>query len=119
SFDTKYWLVNLSKNMIMKKFLMTILFNLLLLSAFAHGLDIKGIITDESGNSLPGVTIKVKGSNAGVVSNSDGRYAISVPSANSILVFTSVGFNNQEVNTAGRSTVNVQLIEQNQSLEDV
>lgn len=105
--------------MIMKKFLMTILFNLLLLSAFAQGLDIKGVITDESGNSLPGVTIKVKGSNVGVVSNSDGRYTINVPSANAILVFSSVGFNNQEIDIGGRTTVNVQLIEQNQSLEDV
>src|SRR5690606_22137371 len=84
-----------------------------------QGLDIKGVITDESGNSLPGVTIKVKGSNVGVVSNSDGRYTINVPSANAILVFSSVGFNNQEIDIGGRTTVNVQLIEQNQSLEDV
>jgi len=80
---------------------------------------IKGTITDEKGEKLPGVSIVVKGTTRGTTTNSNGEYTISVTDNNATLVFSFVGFLNQEIVVGNRTQINVVLIQDSKSLEDV
>ncbi len=80
---------------------------------------IKGKVTDVKGESLPGVSVKVKGTNLGTTSDLDGNYVLDITESNSILVFTYIGFETQEVPLNGRTTVNVQLSVANTALNEV
>ena len=80
---------------------------------------IKGTVSDSRGLTLPGVSIKIKGSMVGVSTDIDGKYSISVPNANAILVFSSIGFNSQEITVGDRSSVDVKMTEELTSLTEV
>ncbi|MDF4203193.1 TonB-dependent receptor [Maribacter sp. SA7] len=71
---------------------------------------ITGKVTDDSGMPLAGVNIVEKGTTNGTTSDFDGNYTINV-SSDTKLVFSYIGFATQEVSTAGKSTINVQLSE--------
>ena len=58
---------------------------------------IKGTVTDEKNEPLPGVSVLVVGSNNGVASDVNGKYSITVSSNNNVLRFTSVGFTTKEI----------------------
>lgn len=95
---------------------------ILLLSshARAQSLVVQGKVTDVSdGASLPGVNILVKGTSIGTVTNSEGNFSITVPSAESILVVSFVGYKTQEVPVQGRSTIAISLEADLVSLEEV
>lgn len=104
----------------MKKILIySILFTLLSLQAMAQ-LKISGKVTSAQDNSaLPAVSIKIKGTPSGTVSDANGNYSITLPNANAVLIFSYTGFASQEVNVAGRSTINVQLKETSSALNEV
>jgi len=70
---------------------------------------VSGKILDESGSGLPGATVVVKGTTTGVVSDIDGNYSIDVPSNESVLVFSFVGYETLEEVVQTRSMINVQL----------
>lgn len=70
---------------------------------------ISGKVTGEDGQSIPGVSVVVKGTVIGTVSNIDGDYTISVPSDNGVLVFSFVGMKTQEIAISGKLTINVVL----------
>ncbi|MBX3255518.1 MAG: TonB-dependent receptor [Chitinophagaceae bacterium] len=91
------------------------------LSAFALGQSVvKGKITDQStGEAIQGVTISVKGTNDGTMSDAGGNYSISVGSANAILVFSFTGYTTQEISVAGKSEINVILATAAASLSEV
>jgi TonB-linked SusC/RagA family outer membrane protein len=76
-------------------------------------------VKDGSGESLPGVNIAVKGTGTGVVSDIDGKYSISVPNGNTVLVFSYIGFVTQETATGERTLVDVVLKEDLQVLDEV
>lgn len=71
-------------------------------SAESQQLGVSGIVTDSEGKSLPGVSIRVEGTNTGVLSDTDGRYSIAVPDQNSVLVFSFIGFTTERVPLNGR-----------------
>ena len=70
---------------------------------------ITGVVTDEAGKALVGVTVKVKGTGVGQTTDENGRFRINAPSANSTLVISYVGYASQEVPLGGRTEVTVQL----------
>ncbi|MFY0654008.1 MAG: TonB-dependent receptor [Cyclobacteriaceae bacterium] len=70
--------------------------------------DIVGKIVDENGQGLPGASVVVKGTSNGVTTNLEGDYKLSVPE-NAVLVVSFVGYVSQEVDIAGRSTIDLQL----------
>jgi len=71
---------------------------------------VTGKVTDATtGEALPGVTIVIKGTTNGVASDPDGSFTIDVPSGNTVLLFTSVGYASQEVTVGSRSVLNVAL----------
>jgi TonB-linked SusC/RagA family outer membrane protein len=82
-------------------------------------LNIKGKVTDKKGVPLPGVSIQLKGSKTGTVSDVDGAFSLNVPDGNGILVFSFIGFAKQEIAIDGRSVINVTLLEDNQGLSEV
>jgi len=72
--------------------------------------NVTGTVTDNGGNPLIGVNILEKGTTNGVVTDFDGKYAISVPN-NATLIFSYVGYNSQEIEVNGQSTIDLTLIE--------
>ena len=71
---------------------------------------ITGRVTDASGKGIPGVSITVKGpASTGTITSEDGSFSISVPLNATTLIFSSVGYAAQEVNIAGKTSVEVTL----------
>ncbi len=80
---------------------------------------ITGKITDSATSTeLPGVTVQVKGTTTGTVTDATGTYSIQADD-NAILVFSSIGYQKQEVAVNGRTTINIPLIEDTKSLNEV
>ena len=79
---------------------------------------ISGAVMDQNGEPLMGVSVTVKGSSVGTVTGIDGKYSLDV-SPNSILVFSYIGFIPKEVKVGNQSTVNVQLKENEESLDEL
>ncbi|MDR6782299.1 TonB-linked SusC/RagA family outer membrane protein [Pedobacter africanus] len=79
---------------------------------------VSGVVTDETGNPLPGAGVRMKGGDKKAVADKEGRYNIEVPE-NAILVFTYLGFDDQEVRVEGRQTINVTLKSQVSKLDEV
>lgn len=80
---------------------------------------IKGTVTDEKGEKLPGVSVTIKGTIRGATSNTNGEYSIAVPDEKAILVFSFVGYKAQEVLVGNRTNLNVILKVDTKSLEEV
>lgn len=80
---------------------------------------VKGTVTDEQGNSLTGVTIVVKGTTRGTLSDVNGNYIIEVEDPKSILVFSFIGYATQEISLNGRTSINLVLEGAVESLEEV
>src|SRR5690554_2120889 len=85
-----------------------------------NALTVSGNVTSSSdGLGLPGANILLKGTFTGTVTDIDGRYSLSVPNATDTLVFSSIGYLTQEVVVNGRTTINVVLEEDIESLDEV
>jgi TonB-linked SusC/RagA family outer membrane protein len=80
---------------------------------------VSGIVKDANGLPLPGVTIKVKGTNKGVLTGNNGSYRIEAVDEQAVLVFSFIGYIVQEVPVAGKTQVNVVLIEESSKLNEV
>ncbi len=72
--------------------------------------EIKGQVTDDKGSPLPGVSVIVKGTSAGTNTDMNGNFTLNVPEGSNILVVSSVGFQTQEVNIAGKATVTIAMV---------
>src|SRR5690606_8237108 len=80
---------------------------------------LRGTVTDEQGNPLPGVSVVVKGTTTGTSTDQEGRYEIELPSASSVLVFSIIGYTPQEIPAQGDTELSVVLKEQLGDLEEV
>jgi TonB-linked SusC/RagA family outer membrane protein len=102
-----------------------LIFSMLLMMGFAlslqaqNALNIRGMVSDSSGEPLAGVNIVVKGINLGVVSDIDGNYQIDVPESNSVLVFSYIGYIASEVTVGNRRMINVTLKEDSRLIDEV
>jgi len=74
--------------------------------AFAQKKAITGAVTDQTGSPIPGVTVIVKGTSIGVVTDFDGKYTLSVPADAKVLNFSFVGMVPQDIEIAGKTTIN-------------
>ena len=89
------------------------------LNVFAQqGFTVTGTVTD-NGDPLPGVTIRLKGTTTGAATDSDGRYSITVSNANAVLAFSYVGYISQEIPVGNQRTIDVALVEDSQTLQEV
>ena len=80
---------------------------------------VTGKVTDESGVPLPGVTVVIKGTGSGTITDVDGNYFLSNVSSDAILVFSFVGMESKKVLVGNQSVVNVILEESTVGLEEV
>lgn len=83
------------------------------------GRTVSGTITDDKGESLPGVTVIVKGTTAGATTNANGEYSLSVPEGGTTLVISSIGYEKKEVPVGTGGRVNVRLATEAQALNEV
>ncbi|MDR1153550.1 MAG: TonB-dependent receptor [Bacteroidales bacterium] len=84
-----------------------------------QGTVITGTVTDETGQPMPGVSIQVKGTLTGTVSDAEGKYSIHAPSREAVLVFSFVGYAVQELPAGDRREISITLVEDNRLLEEV
>lgn len=79
------------------------------LSMFAQDRTITGKVTADDGSVLPGVSVTVRGTTRGATTDADGSYKVSVPNG-AQLVFSFIGFANQEVTVGSQSVIDIKLI---------
>jgi len=87
---------------------------------YAQQKTVTGTITNANGNTpIANATVSVKGTNVAVSSAANGDFSISVPDGKTALTISSVGFDVDEINIAGKSSVKIQLKERTSSLNEV
>lgn len=96
--------------------LLTLMF--LFCSAIQAQTTVTGVVSDLNG-PLPGVSVLVNGTTNGAATDFDGKYELSNVPTNGTLVFSFIGYKNQTVNVNGKKIINVTLIEDLQSLDEV
>jgi len=80
---------------------------------------VKGKVTDADGAPLPGVTVVVKGTTGGTVTDTDGGYSLTNIPSDATLVYSFVGMKTQEINVEGRITIDVVMREETIGLQEV
>lgn len=106
--ETKKW--KFFKFLKLNKLLLLGLFCAFSVSAFAQSKTITGKVTDSAGEPIPGVSISIKGTTTGTVSNIDGVYELKGEGLeNSTLVYSFIGMETQEIAVAGRDKIDVPL----------
>ncbi len=109
------------KNRIKKAigFLMLCFFLVAVVSGASAQKTVSGNVTDEGGLPLPGVSVIIKGTTTGTVTDIDGNFSIPNVNSDSTLVFSFIGLKTQEIPIGGKSTFNVEMQEQTIGLEEV
>ena len=88
------------------------------INVWAQNIKVTGIVTDNEG-ALIGATVTIKGNaTTGTVTDIDGRYEINVPS-NGTLVYSYMGYNDQEKEVNGQSVINVKMNDEIQAIDEV
>lgn len=77
------------------------------------------VTTDEDGSALPGVNVMVKGTATGTVTDVDGNYSLEVPGAETLLVFSSVGYVTEEVTVGSKAVIDMVLVPDITALEEI
>ncbi|MDO6809351.1 TonB-dependent receptor [Zobellia galactanivorans] len=95
-----------------------LLFFVLPTVVLAQGNLVKGVITDQGGEPLPGVNVVVKGTTDGTTSDFDGNFEIDISNMPAILIFSSIGFNTKEVSVNASGEVNV-ILQEGVALDEV
>jgi len=96
-----------------------VLLNLFVLPIYAQQLSISGVVKSNSdGSSLVGVTVHLKGTSSGTITNVDGVYSLKAEDGQT-LVFSFIGFKPQEIDVKGQKVINVTLAEDLKSLDEV
>ncbi|MFY7908803.1 MAG: TonB-dependent receptor domain-containing protein [Emticicia sp.] len=106
------------KSLLKKGFWSVFILTIVNLSVFAQSTKVSGKVTDEKNQALVGVSVVVKGTTKGTISDADGSYSIEA-SGNQTLSFSFVGYTSKEVAINNQSTVNVALAEDAAALDEV
>jgi len=87
-------------------------------SAFAQ-IQVSGTVYDSDKLEMPAAGVVIKGTTNGTITDLDGHYTITVPDASSVLVFSCLGFSDQEITVGNQSVINVVLQDDSQKLDEV
>lgn len=90
----------------------------MLSSNLTHSQNVSGTVSDNNG-PLPGASVLLKGTTNGTQTDFVGAYSLKNVGANSVLVFSYMGFKSQEISVSGKNTINVQLEEESNKLSEV
>jgi TonB-dependent starch-binding outer membrane protein SusC len=83
-----------------------------------HG-KVSGTVTGTEGDPIPGVTVLVKNTSTGAVTDIDGKYTISIPEGGNTLVFSFIGMKTEEIEIENRSVINLTMIAQSVDLDEL
>ena len=89
-----------------------------MVNALAQQKTVSGIVTDETNQPMPGVAVTVPGTTMGVITDIDGNYHIKLNDGEK-LHFSFIGYENQDIDPAGRSQINVQMQPESTELDDI
>lgn len=109
----------LTKRLLMKAVMVLTLFLLTIGAAFAQARKVTGTVKDDKGNPLIGVSVLLKGTSTGTLTNNSGVYSINISGSNAVLVFSYISFNTQEKPVGNAAEINITLTPQVNSLNDV
>jgi TonB-dependent starch-binding outer membrane protein SusC len=111
---------NLSIKLLMpKKIIALILIIFGITELNAQSVTITGRVTDDNGSGLPGVNVLIKNTTSGTITDVSGNYSIFVPSPESVLTFSFIGYASEEVPVLNKTEINIVLIPNLESLEEV
>lgn len=105
-------------NSLFKKAMMTLFMSAACLWAYAQQ-TVSGVVVDESGEPLIGVSIQVKGTTNGTITDFDGNFTVDNVKSSDVLVFSYIGYSNQEITVGKQTTVKVTLSEDTKKLDEV
>ena len=80
---------------------------------------VTGKVIDSTNEGVPGVNVQVKGGALGTITDVNGNYKIDVPNSKSVLVFSFIGYETQEVPVGNKTVINVSLKDDTQVLDEV
>jgi TonB-linked SusC/RagA family outer membrane protein len=80
---------------------------------------VKGTVTSDKGEGLPGASVILKGTSTGTTTDVDGKYSLNVPDGAGTLVFTYIGYVNQEIAIGNRSQLDVKLLVNDKTLDEI
>jgi TonB-linked SusC/RagA family outer membrane protein len=89
------------------------------LQPVGQGSTVVGTVTDKNDTPLPGVNVVLEGTFIGVITDANGKYSITVPDRDAVLVFSSVGYIVQKVIVGERTVIDIHLTEDSLQLEEV
>lgn len=89
------------------------------MATIARDVTVTGKVVNEKGTTLPGVSIKIKGSAGGTVTDPSGNYSIKLPVGTETLIFSYIGYAVQEIPVAGRNQIDIVLKETQSALDEV
>lgn len=102
-----------------KRSLLFSLFSFFVFAAYSQTIVITGRITDDKSNPVPGATVSAKGSAASTTADQNGEFRLSINARVKALIISSVGYVQQEVSIDGRTEVDVTMIVDSKSMNDV
>ncbi len=82
-------------------------------------IELKGLVTDVSGMSIPGVNVFVKGTTLGTITDIDGNYLLNIPATSKTIVFSFIGMNSVEVDYNDQTQINMVMTESSKGLDEV
>jgi TonB-linked SusC/RagA family outer membrane protein len=82
-------------------------------------LPVKGVISDENGQPLPGAVVRLKGTTIGAAAGSKGEFTINVPDDNRVLVISMIGFETQEINVTNDKPLKIILKQRSSRLDEL
>lgn len=104
----------------MKQLLLLWCFALISLCGYAQQITVKGVVTSGTDKMpLIGATIQVKGAGTGTITGIDGDYTLTNVPSDGVLIFSSIGYETQEVNVKGQTNINIILKEATELLDEV
>ncbi len=107
------------RKQLLSKVLFSIIMVLMGVQVFAQDRLVTGkVSSSDDASGIPGASVSIKGTSKGTTTDADGNFKISV-SSSSVLVFSSVGFNSQDVSVGNKTQINVSLSTDNKSLSEV
>ncbi|NGM62651.1 TonB-dependent receptor [Sphingobacterium sp. SGG-5] len=89
------------------------------LPAVQPAITVRGKVTDDKGNPLPGTLIQEKGKGGKAVSEVGGNYMITVPSLEAVLIFSFIGFQSQEIRVGEQRTIDIKMVPAERDLDQV
>lgn len=100
-------------------FLFFVLLTIIPFLTIAQTSQVKGVVKDEKGETLLGVSVVVKGTTTGIVTDKDGVFSIAVSTQKSTLIFSYVGYIRKELPVVAGATINISLTSAAQDLNEV